>query len=157
MPIQRILVPVDYSPCSRAALHFALELASKFEATLDVVHVWDRPTYVTSALVATKGGVPMAALLEQVETTAKHDLSEFLSSAGAPAELINRGRLLSGDPASTLLQELKREEHDLVVVGTHGRTGMTHLLMGSVAEKLARLATVPVVTVPDENARRLRR
>lgn len=156
MPIQRILVPVDYSPCSRTALRFALELASKFDASIDVVHVWDRPTYVTSALVASKGGVPMATLLQQVETSAEHDLSEFLLSAGAPPELISRGRLLAGDPASALLEELKRQEHDLVVVGTHGRTGMTHLLMGSVAEKLARLATVPVVTVPDEKAQRLR-
>jgi nucleotide-binding universal stress UspA family protein len=65
--------------------------------------------------------------------------------------------LLSGDPASALLHELKAGHHELVVVGTHGRTGLAHALLGSVAEKLTRLAHVPVLVVPDEAAQNLRR
>ena len=57
---------------------------------------------------------------------------------------------------SALVHELKAGKHDLVVVGTHGRTGLSHVLLGSVAEKLARLSPVPVVTVPDVVAQNLR-
>ena len=56
--------------------------------------------------------------------------------------------LLSGDPTAKLVEELKKGGYDLVVLGTHGRTGLMHLLMGSVAEKLVRLSPVPVLTVP---------
>jgi nucleotide-binding universal stress UspA family protein len=56
--------------------------------------------------------------------------------------------LLSGNPAATILAELDAAHHDLLVVGTHGRTGLRHLLLGSVAEKLVRLSPVPVLTVP---------
>ncbi|MEO6599994.1 MAG: universal stress protein, partial [Polyangiaceae bacterium] len=57
-------------------------------------------------------------------------------------------RLISGEPASALLSELKKGEHDLVIVSTHGRTGFAHLLLGSIAEKLVRMSPVPVLTVP---------
>jgi nucleotide-binding universal stress UspA family protein len=56
--------------------------------------------------------------------------------------------LASGEPAATLVAELERGKHDLVVIGTHGRTGLKHLLLGSVADKLIRFSPVPVLTVP---------
>jgi nucleotide-binding universal stress UspA family protein len=56
--------------------------------------------------------------------------------------------LLSGEPVTTLLEELRSRDYDLVVVGTHGRTGLTHVLVGSVAERLVRLSPVPVLSVP---------
>ena len=84
-------------------------------------------------------------------------MNEFLASAQLPGGLEASGRLLPGDPISAILEELKETKPDLVVVGTHGRTGLSHLLMGSVAEKLVRLASVPVVTVPDEVAQAARR
>jgi nucleotide-binding universal stress UspA family protein len=155
MPIQRILVPVDYSACSRAALGFAAELAQRFDAALDVVHVWDRPSYVTGAVMAHSEPISGKSLIKMIQDNAERDLSEFLSSASLPGNV--PGRLLAGDPASAILHELKQGRHDLVVVGTHGRTGLSHALLGSVAEKLIRLAAVPVVTVPDEAARQLRR
>ena len=156
MPIQRILVPVDYSSCSRTALGFAAELAQRFGATLDVVHVWDRPSYVTNAVMGSHEPISGRSLITLIEQNAERDLSEFLASTdvpgGAPA-----GRLLSGDPASAILNDLKESKPDLLVVGTHGRTGLSHVLLGSVAEKLVRLAPVPVVTVPDKAAQNARR
>jgi nucleotide-binding universal stress UspA family protein len=59
-----------------------------------------------------------------------------------------KSRLLAGEPASALLAELKKGEHDLVILSTHGRTGLAHLLLGSIAEKLLRMSPVPVLTVP---------
>ncbi len=157
MKIERILVPVDYSSCSRAALRFALEVATRFQATLDVVHVWDRPSYVSDAVMTTTEPVSGKSLIRLIQDNAQRDLDEFLGSAQLPPGAGPVGRLLSGDPATTLLHELKLGKHDAVVVGTHGRTGLSHLLLGSVAEKLARLSPVPVMTVPDELAQKLRR
>jgi len=156
MPVQRILVPVDYSSCSRAALSFALDLAQKYQASLDVVHVWDRPAYMTDAVMMSSEPIHGKSLFRMIQENAQRDLDEFLQSSSLPAGGALSGRLLDGDPASALIHELKRGKHDMVVVGTHGRTGLSHLVLGSVAEKLARLAPVPVVTVPDQAVQRLR-
>jgi len=156
MPIQRILVPVDYSSCSRAALRLAVELAQKFQASLDVVHVWDRPSYVTNVVMTSTEPVSGKSLIRMIEENAQRDLDEFLSTTDLPAGTKLVGHLLTGDPASALLHELKREKRDMVVVGTHGRTGLAHVLLGSVAEKLVRLSAVPVLTVPDDAAQGLR-
>jgi nucleotide-binding universal stress UspA family protein len=156
MPIQRILVPVDYSPCSRAALRLAAELAQRFQATLDVVHIWDRPSYVSDVVMTRTGPISGKSLIRMIQENAQRDLDEFLSTTDLPAGTMIAGRLLSGDPASTLIHEIKLEKCDLVVVGTHGRTGLAHVLLGSVAEKLVRLSPVPVLTVPDGPAQKLR-
>jgi len=157
MSVSKILVPVDYSPCSRAALRFAVDLAERYGATLDVVHVWDRPSYVTEVALTHKDPMSGKSLIHLIEENAESDLKEFLQSTSLPQGMVASGRLLSGDPASALLHELKSRQHDLVVVGTHGRTGLSHVLLGSVAEKLTRLAHVPVIVVPDEAAQNLRR
>lgn len=157
MSISKILVPVDYSPCSRAALQFAVGLAERFGATLDVVHVWDRPSYVTEVAMTHTDPMSGKSLIQLIEENAERDLREFLQGVSLPHGMVASGRLLSGDPASALLRELKTHQHDLVVVGTHGRTGLSHVLLGSVAEKLTRLAHVPVMVVPDESAQNLRR
>jgi nucleotide-binding universal stress UspA family protein len=156
MQIQRILVPVDYSSCSRSALRFALDLAEKYQAELDVVHVWDRPSYVSNVVMTTKEPISGKSLIRLIQENAQRDLDEFLQGTATAAGAAVTGRLLDGDPASALIHEVRQGKHDMVVVGTHGRTGLTHVLLGSVAEKLARLAPVPVVTVPDEAVRSLR-
>lgn len=156
MKIERILVPVDYSSCSRAALRFAVELAERFHASLDVVHVWDRPSYVSDVVMTTADSPSGKSLIRMIQENAQRDLEEFLQTTGLPTGTTLSGRLLSGDPASTLVRELKQGKHDAVVVGTHGRTGLSHLLLGSVAEKLARLSPVPVTIVPDEAVQKLR-
>lgn len=157
MTIQRILVPVDYSPCSRAALKFAVELSRRLQASLDVVHAWDRPTYMTDAVMNSQQPLHGKTLLVMIQETAERDMREFLESSGLPADALPQGRLLAGEPATAILNELKAGGYDLLVVGTHGRTGLPRLLMGSVAEKVARLSPVPTVTVPDESAESHRR
>jgi universal stress protein A len=153
MNIKRILVPVDYSACSRVALRFAAELAQRLGATLDVAHAWDRPSYVSDVVMTRSDPLSPKSLIVMIQENAQRDLDEFMNSAELPAGVAWASRLLSGDPASALLHELKLGTHDLVVVGTHGRTGLSHVLLGSVAEKLVRLSPIPVVTVPDGAAR----
>jgi universal stress protein A len=147
MTIHKILAPVDYSEHSHTALAFAVEIARRFDAKIDVVHVWDRPTYVTDAVMVSHGQA-QRPIGEMIRENAEHDMREFMAKAALPAELLGRQSLVPGDPATALLKEIEREKYDLVVLGTHGRTGLLHLLLGSVAEKLVRHSTTPVLTVP---------
>jgi len=148
MGIRRIMIPIDYSENSKVALAYGAELALGFGASLDIVHVWDRPTYMTDAVMVQRPGEAHKPIGELIRENAQHDMTEFLSEINLPSTLTTSSRLVSGEPASALLAELKKGEHDLVVLSTHGRTGLAHLLLGSIAEKLVRLSPVPVLTVP---------
>jgi universal stress protein A len=145
---RRILVPVDYSENSRQSLKFAAQLAASVGASLDVVHVWDRPAYVSDAVMVRRPGQEHCSLAELIEDNAQRDMKEFLGTIDFPPGLAFAGRLCSGDPVATLVAEAKQKQHDLVVIGTHGRTGLAHMLLGSVTEKLIRLSPVPVLTLP---------
>lgn len=147
MEFKRFLVPVDYSEHSKASLKYAVDLAERFGASLDVVHVWDRPNYVPETMVVVGEG-SSRSLAELIQQNAEREMREFLADVELPANVTVRERLLSGEPAAVLLEELGRGGYDLAVVGTHGRTGLTHLLLGSIAEKLVRMSPVPVLTIP---------
>jgi len=148
MAIRRMLVPVDYSECSGAALAVAIDLAKKFGAEIDVVHVWDRPSYVPEQVMVDQPNGPARSLVDLIRENAELEMDAFIKAAELPAGLPVTRRLLSGNPAATVLSELRAARYDLLVIGTHGRTGLRHLLLGSVAEKLVRLSPVPVLTVP---------
>ncbi len=143
-----ILVPVDYSTHSKTSVEFAAKLASTMGASIHVVHVWDRPTYASDALLVRRPGEENRSLAELIQSNAEQDMATFLASLVLPAGVPMTHELCSGDPAGKLVEVLKQGGHDLVVVGTHGRTGLVHLLLGSVAEKLVRLSPIPVLTVP---------
>jgi nucleotide-binding universal stress UspA family protein len=149
---KRVLVPVDYSPFSRAALEYAGFLANAFAAEVDVVHVWDRPSYVSDDVVVQGRDGRRRSLSEMILANAQREMTDFLAEApnaqGTATVELPKYRLLSGEPVSTLLAEVEKGAHDLVVLGTQGRTGLKHLLLGSVAERLVRLSPVPVITVP---------
>ena len=148
MGIRRIMIPIDYSENSKVALGYGADFAASFGASLDIVHVWDRPTYLTDAVMVQHPGEAHKPIGELIRENAEHDMAEFLGQLTLPSGLTTSSRLLSGEPASTLVAELKKGEHDLVILSTHGRTGLAHLLLGSIAEKLVRLSPVPVLTVP---------
>jgi len=149
MGIQRIMIPVDYSENSKAALNYGADLAVSFGASLDIIHVWDRPTYLTDAVMVSRPGEAHKPIGELIRENAQHDMNEFLAQVNLPSGVPVSSRLLAGEPASALLAEMKKGEHDLVVLSTHGRTGLAHLLLGSIAEKLVRLSPIPVLTVPN--------
>jgi nucleotide-binding universal stress UspA family protein len=148
MGVRHILVPTDYSENSKAALAYAAELAVAFGASIDIIHVWDRPTYVTDAVMVQRPGEAHKPIGELIRENAQRDMDDFMSSITLPSQVLLQARLVSGNPAASLVAELQKGEHDLVVLGTHGRTGFAHLVLGSIAEKLVRLSPVPVLTVP---------
>ena len=150
--IARVLAPVDYSEGSRRALEYATELAASFRAELDVLHVWERPAYVPEDVVVHAPDVTQRSLTDLIRESAERRMNDFLASVSGARPKEKRQfpphRLLSGEPASKLIEELEKGEYDLVVLGTHGRTGLSRFLLGSIAEKLVRYSPVPVLTVP---------
>lgn len=145
-PMRKILVPVDYSVCSRAALDHAAVLAKSFGATIDLLYVWEAPAFVApEAMVGAAGTTQTLAQLasDQAETA----MREFAERARADGIEISETRVEQGDPARTIVEIADKQGYDLIAMGTHGRSGFAHLLLGSVAEKVVRRATRPVLTV----------
>jgi universal stress protein A len=145
---RRILVPVDYSEHSRTSVLAAAELAKELGASIDIVHVWDRPTYVSDAVMVRRPGEEHRSLSELIRENAEKDMNDFLATLQIPEGVRATHRMCSGEPAQKLVEEARSGGYDLIVVGTHGRAGVLHLLLGSTAERLVRLSPVPVLVVP---------
>ena len=143
--ITRILVPTDFSATSDAALDFATMIAGTLGASLHLLYVFEDP-FVTGAFAA-EAYVPMppatrTALLDDARTRLRHRLSpEDQRKFRATAEIV------TGVSAPAIVDFANENGIDLIVMGTHGRTGMAHLLIGSVAERVVRTAMCPVLTV----------
>jgi nucleotide-binding universal stress UspA family protein len=147
MAFKRILVPIDYSEPSRRALELALSLDA--EAEIHALHVWDRPSFVSDEMVVHKDG-SRRSLAELIRENAEREMLEFLATVEVPAGRRFSHRLVPGEPVSTILAEASKPGYDVLVIGTHGRGGVTRLLLGSVTEKLIRLSPIPVLSVPCE-------
>lgn len=161
LTVNRILVPVDFSTCSKAGLEYAARLGQTFDAMLDVLHVFLSPSYswpvVGEAIVPLPG--ESTTLADSGIPRAERELERLLFETGQRVScgpkmrgVKARSRVEVGDACEIILQTAVQGEHDLIVMGTHGRRGLSHLLMGSVAEQVVRRATCPVLTIraPDE-------
>lgn len=142
MPITKILVPIDFSEGSTSALDEAIEVATKFGATIDLLHAWQLPLYGGADMV---GGVNIA-FADDIERLAGAELSRWRDSLRARGFAGARAFLTMSDPATAIL-ERSTDGYDLIVTGTHGRTGISRWALGSVAEKVVRHALCPVLTV----------
>ena len=144
MRIRRILVPTDFSQTSDAALAQARELAAALGASLRLVHVFDDP-FVTAALADGQMLLPQEVRAEMA-AAAETRLRERLREAAGTC-LGHDTALLTGPVAKTIVQYARTHAIDLIVMGTHGRSGLAHILLGSVAEHVVRAAPCPVMTV----------
>jgi nucleotide-binding universal stress UspA family protein len=136
MIIKKILFPTDFSTGSEAALKYATSLARDTKAKLVIVHVEEPPAAFGDGDMYYGSIEPdNLALLEMLHAVVPTDVR-------VPYE----HRLLTGDPAQEIVTLADEEGCDLIVMGTHGRTGFMRLLMGSVAEAVVRRANCPVVT-----------
>jgi nucleotide-binding universal stress UspA family protein len=143
--LKNILVATDFSEASDAAVAFARQLASAFGSTLHLVHV-------AGDILAGGMGLEVyttdyTSLQRDVEDAAKNQLDAMATQADRDALKVKTVVLTSNAPALTIVSYAKEHAVDLVVVGTHGRGGMAHLFLGSVAERVVRTAPCPVLTV----------
>jgi nucleotide-binding universal stress UspA family protein len=140
---KRILVPTDFSECSKAALGYALAVAERLGSSVDVFHAWDIG-WAEPDLTVWSGDnkTSLAAYAEQ-----EADLLMTETLAPYPDKRIGR-KIVHGQAHKQIVDEATHGAYDLIVMGTHGRAGFAHLVMGSVAQKVVRLAPCPVLTVP---------
>ena len=143
--LKKIMVPTDGSETSKEAMRYALELAKPFQATITLMMVaddrnldWMGPAYFPEKM------------LNEIEKNtieqAKRALKEFWPTAADSPETI-KTLVIKGNPVEEIIDCAKREKIHMIVMGTHGRTGISHMMLGSVAEKIVRLSPCPVLTV----------
>jgi universal stress protein A len=147
--IRQILVPVDFSEPSRKALEYGATLARTFGAALDVLHVWEVPTFVPAGSIvgvaAASGGD--VSLIDLVRKGAEDALNRFVAESAEHGITVRFARTEPGAPAHKIADFAGAGGYDLIVIGTHGRTGLSRVLLGSVAENVVRHAPCPVLAV----------
>jgi nucleotide-binding universal stress UspA family protein len=140
--IRKLLVPTDFSPPSEAALGYAVGLARDLGATITILHVYQLPNYVfpdgTVLLARAETTAQIAERTDAALERSRRSVGEAVAVATQTAE---------GPPAEEIVRAAEAGGYDLIVMGTHGRTGLPHLLLGSVAERVVRTATRPVLTI----------
>lgn len=153
MKIQRILVATDFSETAERAVRYAAALAAPLKSELILVHVIE-PIVLPLEVYGASG---TASVVEAVDRSAR----ESLAGAVAALKKIHRGRcrgvVVDGAPAWAIVDAADKLRIDLIVMGTHGRGGLSHLLLGSVAEKVVRSASCSVLTVGPEKRTRAAR
>jgi nucleotide-binding universal stress UspA family protein len=138
--IQKILVPTDFSEYSQHAVKYAVALAQSFKAKLYVVHVWDQSIAVgPTETFHTEIWVEA----EKSEKERLNQATQRLRTEGIDAEPV----FVSGTAYIEIVKTAKELDVDLITLATHGRTGLSHLVFGSTAEKIIRLAPCPVLVV----------
>ncbi|HEY6560213.1 MAG TPA: universal stress protein [Polyangiaceae bacterium] len=145
--ITRILAPVDFSPGSKAALDYALLFADRFNAQLTILHVWEIPHTLRPDLMVWLEGTDRLPVENILLKQSKDEMEAFMAKLPAEARGRVQTRTEQGNVVRTIVQIAETDGFDLLVVGTHGRTGLAHVVMGSVAERVVRHASCPVLTV----------
>jgi universal stress protein A len=143
MMIRKILVPTDFSAHSSDQQAWAAELARRYDASLTLVHVYQPISYALP-----EGYVlPSANLLADLEVSLGRALDDAKKKLEASSGLRVDTALMQGVPFAEIVRFAREGSYDLIVLSTHGRTGLRHVLLGSVAEKVVRKAPCPVLTV----------
>ncbi|MBI5774259.1 MAG: universal stress protein [Verrucomicrobia bacterium] len=140
--LKKILVPVDFSACSRKALKYALTFAEVFRAELVLVHVVQEHYFPGAEF----GAMDFPILLSQLKESAGRELQALVQQ-----EIADRLPVLTvirtGQPANEIVEAARKAQADLIVIATHGHTGLKHVFLGSTAESVVRHAPCPVLTV----------
>ena len=142
--LKKILVPTDFSEDSEQAARYAAELAKRFQAEIHCIHVVDIPADLlgTSAYYMTG---PSEQFMDQIREESKKNLEAFAKKNLQGASVVTA--FLEGSPFVQIVRYAREQKVGLIVIATHGRTGLKHVLFGSVAEKVVRKAACPVLVV----------
>ena len=140
---ERILVPIDFSEHSKKAISYAKEIADSYSANLQLLHVIEDTIHPAYSL---SGKSSIFDLVPGIEEDCRRRMDELIQESGIPKE-ITEIIVKGGQAAHDIIKFAKEKSSDLVVIATHGLTGIEHLLLGSVTEKVVRMAPCPVFTV----------
>jgi nucleotide-binding universal stress UspA family protein len=140
--VERILVPIDFSDHAGAVVEWAAHLAEEHSSAIVLLHVYHLPVEFQQV----EGSYLPADFWTSIKEEAARALDEYgykLRARGLAVEMIVR----EGYPATVIEEEVTRQKADMVVIGSRGRTGLKHLLLGSIAERVVQKAPCPVLTV----------
>ena len=144
--LQKILLPTDFSEYSAAATKYACELAMKFDAELHLLHTLE--THISST-PEFGFGLDLPKYVSESKAAAAKSLAGVLDPKWSEGRTVIHA-VVEGSPKLEIIQYARKQNIDLIVLSTPGRTGLTHVLMGSVAETVVRTAPCPVLTVRPE-------
>ncbi len=139
--LKKILCPIDHSDCSKEALKYAVSFAMKDEAKLYLLHIIDIRSF-NDSLVAMSPQIPDEETLEQLRMKLLDCIPEDIRD-----DMDVEATVIQGIPFAEIISTAKEKEIDMIVIGSHGRTGISHMMLGSVSEKVVRKAPCPVLTV----------
>lgn len=140
---RKILLPTDFSECSAEAAAVARTLAERFGCRVVVLHVLDEPATLDPMF---RGDIPLEMLRTRMEQFARENMDSFLARHFSGFDRFDT-ILAKGIPYKEILGAAREAGVDLVVIGTHGRTGVEHVIFGSTAEKVVRMSPCPVLSV----------
>lgn len=140
MKINTILVPTDFSELSNEAVDYAFSMAKRIGAKMVFMHTLEWPDHPDEMTPMADEGY---AFMKDRGNAMLHDLVEQAGKEGLEASAL----LADGVPFVEIIQGARQHNADLIIMGTHGRTGFSHVMMGSQAEKVVRLAPCPVLTI----------
>ncbi len=140
--IKKIICPVDFSEGSEVALERAADLAKALGAEVELLHVYQLPILALPDAPITANPEYVTALTNRAQD-ALNDYGKKLASQGVVAST----SLIEGNPAAVIVERAQKTPASMVVLGTHGRSGFRRFLLGSVTERVVRMASVPVMTV----------
>jgi nucleotide-binding universal stress UspA family protein len=141
--LRKILVPVDFSECSRKALEYAVPFARQFGAEVDLLFVV-QPYYPVSDMVP----VDVEAIEVRMRETGEQELAALKKSMDPDLKVATVVRI--GNPHVEIVRAAKELEADLIILSTHGRTGLSHVVMGSTTERVVRHAGCPVLVLREQ-------
>lgn len=149
LKIQSILVPIDFSHASKKAVKYAEALARQFNAQITLLHI------IEPMPMADFGAYPLALAYDQVLKETKQTLDGF-GRREVPAKLLKETHVSVGRPFQEITDAARKLNVDLIVIATHGHTGLTRAILGSTAERVVRYAPCPVLTVRDKESKSAR-
>lgn len=143
MDIKHVLIPIDFSACSKHAIEAGVAMAKQFGAKVRLLHIVEP---AAAAPLALAGMLPQGEMVERLEENARELIRKLVDEHKDEVEI--EGVVAAGSPPLEVSRFAERNKTDLIVTATHGRTGLSHVLLGSVAERLVRHAPCPVMVVP---------
>lgn len=148
MKIERILIPVDFSEYSKMALDYSIEFSKKFNSELILIYVIEPIVYPSDFGL---GQIPINQVDFEIQSKAESELKKLVEEK-VPSELKASYVVKTGKPFLEIISAAKEYDCDLIIIATHGHTGIEHILFGSTAEKVVRKSPVPVLTVRERKS-----
>lgn len=144
--LKKILVPIDFSESSKKALKYAIPFAEQFGATITLIHVVEESEYPAFVPL----GMEQRRFVQGVKEKAKQKLTQLHQKFLSKARLSNRVLVQNGKPYEEITKAAHQMKADLIIIATHGFTGLKHALLGSTTERVVRYSKCPVLTVREK-------